>query len=218
MPDCSPCANRVVLIDNYDSFTYNLVHYLQELDQKVAVFQNDKITVAEIAAAQPRHIVISPGPGRPEQAGVTIPLIQALYQKIPILGVCLGHQAIAAAFDGKIISAPQIMHGKTSSVEHAGQGIFLKMPSPFTAMRYHSLVIDSTSLPADFLVTAWTQQADIMAIQHRHFPLVGVQFHPESIATVGGHQLLANFLKWSAPIPQTYLPAHNVQSCSQLLT
>ena len=189
----------LLLIDNYDSFTYNLVHYLQELDQEVVVVANDKITVAEAAALQPSHIVISPGPGRPEQAGVTMPLIQAFYRDIPILGVCLGHQAIAAVFGAEIISAPQIMHGKTSKINHAGEGIFLNMPKPFTAMRYHSLVVELASLSADFLVTAWTEQsagepAAIMAIQHKKFPLAGVQFHPESIATEAGHQLLKNFL------------------------
>ncbi len=190
----------LLLIDNYDSFTYNLVQYLRELAFEVMVYHHDKISIAEVASARPSHIIISPGPGRPEDAGITLPLIRALCGRIPILGVCLGHQAIAAAFGGKIVCAPEIMHGKTSLIYHHQQGIFAGIPQPFTAMRYHSLIVDPATLPAEFIVTAWTFNADneesrqIMGIQHRHLPLAGVQFHPESIATQAGHQLLANFL------------------------
>ena len=189
----------LLLIDNYDSFTYNLVQYLRELAFEVMVYHHDKISIAEVVAAKPSHIIISPGPGRPEDAGITLPLIRALCGRIPILGVCLGHQALAAAFGGKIVCASEIMHGKTSLIYHHQQGIFSGMPQPFTAMRYHSLVIDPATLPTEFIMTAWTlnasgKPADIMGIQHRHLPLVGVQFHPESIATQAGHLLLANFL------------------------
>ena len=189
----------LLLIDNYDSFTYNLVQYLRELGFEVMVYHHDKISIAEAVAAKPSHIIISPGPGRPEDAGITLPLIRALCGRIPILGVCLGHQALAAAFGGKIVSASEIMHGKTSLIYHHQQGIFSGIPQPFTAMRYHSLVVDPVTLPNEFIVTARTlnasgMPADIMGIQHRHLPLVGVQFHPESIATQAGHLLLANFL------------------------
>jgi anthranilate synthase/aminodeoxychorismate synthase-like glutamine amidotransferase len=189
----------LLIIDNYDSFTYNLVQYLRELGFAVMVYHHDKISIAEVIAAKPSHIIISPGPGRPEDAGITLPLIRALCGRIPILGVCLGHQALAAAFGGKIVSASEIMHGKTSLIYHHQQGIFSGIPQPFTAMRYHSLVVDPITLPTEFIVTARTLNssgtpADIMGIQHRHLPLVGVQFHPESIATQAGHLLLANFL------------------------
>ncbi len=189
----------ILLIDNYDSFTYNLFQYLQELNCNVRVVYNNQITLAEIKKLQPSHIIISPGPGRPEQAGITIALIQEFYQQIPILGVCLGHQAIAAAFGGKVVFAPEIMHGKTSWIHHRRQGIFANIPQPFMAMRYHSLVVDKNALPSQFMITAWTENCsgshDIMAIQHSRYPLVGVQFHPESIATESGHQLLQNFLE-----------------------
>lgn len=189
----------IILIDNYDSFTYNLVQYLRELGQRVIVYHNDKVSLAEVIAAKPSHVIISPGPGHPQEAGMIIPLIQALRGLIPVLGVCLGHQAIAVAFGGKITFASALMHGKTSLIHHQGQGIFAGMPQPFTAMRYHSLAIDPAALPTDFTVTAWTCDSagnveDIMAIEHRHYPLAGVQFHPESIATEAGHHLLKNFL------------------------
>lgn len=189
----------LLLIDNYDSFTYNLVQYLRELGGEVAVHHHDKIRVEAVIAAKPSHIIISPGPGRPEQAGITMALIQAAYRQIPILGVCLGHQAIAAALGGSVTYAPEIMHGKTSLIYHQQQGLFSGIPQPFTAMRYHSLIVGSADLPEDLAITAWTchangQPANIMAIQHRQYPLVGVQFHPESIATEAGHQLLQNFL------------------------
>jgi anthranilate synthase/aminodeoxychorismate synthase-like glutamine amidotransferase len=190
----------LLLIDNYDSFTYNLVQYLRELACEVAVYHHDKISIHEVAAAKPSHIILSPGPGRPEDAGITVPLIQALAGKIPILGVCLGHQAIAAAFGAKIVSASEIMHGKTSLIYHHRQGIFSEIPAPFIAMRYHSLVIDRATLPPELIVTAWTDDGknpEIMGIQHRHYPLAGVQFHPESIATESGHRLLQNFLEYN---------------------
>ncbi len=189
----------LLIIDNYDSFTYNLVQYLRELGQEIIVFQNNKITIQQIAERKPSHIIISPGPGRPEVAGISIPLIKAFYAHIPILGVCLGHQAIGAAFGGGIIAAEKIMHGKTSLIYHHQQNLFAGLKQPFTAMRYHSLVIDPKTLSEEFEITAWTQNSshqliDIMAIQHRHYRLTGVQFHPESIATEQGHLLLNNFL------------------------
>lgn len=202
----------LLLIDNYDSFTYNLVQYLRELGYSVAVYPNDRISIAEVIAASPSHIIISPGPGRPEDAGITMPLIKALYAKIPIFGVCLGHQAIVAAFGGKITFAPEIMHGKTSAIHHQAQGIFCGIPQPFQAMRYHSLVIDPATVPENFDVTAWTEDnagkmLDIMAIQHRYYPLTGVQFHPESIATESGHRLLQNFLQAKHSIDRKWLTA-----------
>lgn len=189
----------LLLIDNYDSFTYNLVHYLRELGEEVVVFLNDKITLKIIADLKPSRIVISPGPGRPEAAGITVPLIQRFKEKIPILGVCLGHQAIAAAFGGDITFAQEVMHGKTSLINHKNHSIFKNLPQQFTAMRYHSLVIDPATVPAELTVTAWAEtgagQFEIMGIQHRQFPISGVQFHPESVATEHGHQLLKNFLE-----------------------
>jgi anthranilate synthase component II len=190
----------VLLIDNYDSFTYNLVQYFRELGEEVKTFFNDKITVDEIISFNPSHIVLSPGPGRPEQAGVTLSVIKYLYNKIPILGVCLGHQAIGLAFGARIIPAKQLMHGKTSLIYHRQKSVFDQISPCFTAMRYHSLAIDQETLPEDLVTTAWTQDplgeiSDIMGIQHRDYPLVGVQFHPESVATQYGHQLLKNFLR-----------------------
>jgi anthranilate synthase component II len=190
----------LLIIDNYDSFTYNLVLYCRELGYQTCVYHNDQITIEQVLAAKPSHIIISPGPGRPETAGITLPLIQTVQGRIPVLGVCLGHQAIAAACGGAITFAPQIMHGKTSLIYHQQQGIFSDLPQPFQAMRYHSLVVDPLALPEDIIVTAWThndlgQRADVMAIQHRRYPLTGVQFHPESIATEYGQRLLQNFLE-----------------------
>lgn len=186
------------LLDNYDSFTYNLVQFLRELGQQICVVHNDKITLEEIAAKKPSHIVISPGPGRPEAAGITIPLIRFFAGKIPILGVCLGHQALAVAFGGKVVGAQRIVHGKTSLIYHQQNGLFVGLNNPFRAMRYHSLVVDPGSLPEEFLVSAWTQelgQTTIMAMAHHQLPLFGVQFHPESIASEFGHRLLKNFLE-----------------------
>ncbi len=189
----------VLVIDNYDSFTYNLVHYIRELGRKVSVFYNDQTTIETILAQKPSHIIISPGPGRPEQAGIIISLIGAARKHIPILGVCLGHQAIGSSVGAPIVKGAKIMHGKTSLIHHQQQGLFAEIKLPFSAMRYHSLVIQKDSLPNDFKVTAWTVNADnqpneIMAIQHSQDPLFGVQFHPESIATEAGHKILENFL------------------------
>jgi anthranilate synthase component 2 len=193
----------LVLIDNYDSFTYNLYQYLRELGADVRVVRNDAATVAEIAAMVPERIILSPGPCTPNEAGVCVPLIRALAGRVPILGVCLGHQSVGAAFGGAIIRAPSLMHGKTSAIHHMGQGVFAGLPSPFTAIRYHSLVIDRTTLPDVLEVTAETADGLIMGVRHRGIPgLEGVQFHPESILTEHGHQLLRNFLDVPAP------PAH----------
>ena len=189
----------LLMLDNYDSFTYNLVQYFGELGQDVRVLRNDQVTVDEIAAMNPDRICISPGPCSPAEAGISIELIQRFAGKLPILGVCLGHQAIGAAFGGDIVRAKQIMHGKTSPIRHAGQGVFRELPDPFEATRYHSLVVEKTSLPDCLEATAWTEQADgtldeIMGLRHRELRVEGVQFHPESILTQHGHRLLANFL------------------------
>lgn len=184
----------LLMIDNYDSFTYNLVQYLQVLHNVVTVHRNDAITLAEIKRIQPEKIIISPGPGRPENAGITLPLIQQFAGSIPILGICLGHQAIAQAFDARIVRAKQVMHGKTSQIHHKQKSIFRHIPSGITATRYHSLLIEKNSLPKDFEIIAWTDDQEIMGIQHRQWSLTGVQFHPESILTEYGHQLLENFL------------------------
>jgi len=190
----------VLMIDNYDSFTYNLVQYLGELGAAVEVFRNDAINIAEIERLAPSHIVISPGPGTPDDAGISLEILQRLAGRIPILGVCLGHQAIGQAFGGKVIRARQIMHGKTSPIHHAGSGVFRGLTAPYTATRYHSLIVEDASLPAALEVTAWTQNADgsrdeIMGLRHRELAVEGVQFHPESILTEHGHQLLRNFLE-----------------------
>jgi anthranilate synthase/aminodeoxychorismate synthase-like glutamine amidotransferase len=184
----------ILLLDNYDSFTYNLAQYLGELGCQVEVHRNDKISVAEIVRRKPERIVISPGPCTPQEAGISVELIQKLGGKIPILGVCLGHQAIGAAFGGKIIRAPKLFHGKTSEVEHDGKGVFRKLANPFAATRYHSLIVERKSLPRDLLVTAKTRDGIIMAVRHRNYIVEGVQFHPESILTGPGKELLRNFL------------------------
>jgi anthranilate synthase component II len=189
----------LLLLDNYDSFTYNLYHYLGELGAIATVLRNDALTVADALALRPRAIVISPGPCDPDRAGISVELVQAAARVCPILGVCLGHQAIAQAFGGRIVPAPQIMHGKVSEIEHAGDDLFRALPSPFLATRYHSLVAEPASLPACLEVTARTRDGVIMAVRHRELPIHGVQFHPESIETRHGHQLLENFL---ALIPQ----------------
>jgi anthranilate synthase component 2 len=190
----------VLMIDNYDSFTYNLVQYLGELGAEVRVVRNDELTVAEAADLAPERVVISPGPCTPNEAGISVPLIRALAGRVPILGVCLGHQSIGQAFGGRIVKAHTVMHGKTSLVHHAGQGVFAGLPEPFQATRYHSLVIEWASLPEEIEVTAWTQTEDgardeIMGVRHRRLPVQGVQFHPESILTEHGHSLLRNFLE-----------------------
>ena len=189
----------LLMIDNYDSFTYNLVQYLGELKVDVQVCRNDQITVAEMERLKPERIVISPGPCTPNEAGVSLEAIGYFAGKIPILGVCLGHQSIGQAFGGKVVHARQVMHGKTSEIYHGGQGVFSGLPSPFEATRYHSLVIEKGSLPTCLEITAWTQTDDgrvdeIMGVRHREFVVEGVQFHPESILTQHGHQLLKNFL------------------------
>jgi anthranilate synthase component II len=184
----------ILLLDNYDSFTYNLAQYLGELGCQVEVHRNDRISVEQIAQRKPERIVISPGPCTPQEAGICVELVQKLAGKIPILGVCLGHQAIGAAFGGKIIRAPKLFHGKTSQIRHDGSGVFRGLPNPFTATRYHSLIVERKSLPAELQVTAETDDDIIMGIQHRQYPLMGVQFHPESVLTDAGKQLLKNFL------------------------
>jgi anthranilate synthase component 2 len=184
----------LLLLDNYDSFTYNLYHYLGELGQQTVVWRNDAVTVDQVLEMRPEAIVISPGPCDPDQAGISLELVRAAAQRFPILGVCLGHQAIAQAFGGRIVRADKVMHGKLSAVEHQGRGILEGLPSPFAATRYHSLVADPASLPACLEVTARTTDGVIMAIELRELPMSGVQFHPESIETEHGHQLLRNFL------------------------
>ncbi len=189
----------VLMIDNYDSFTYNLVQYLGELNQEVAVYRNDAIDLAAIERLAPSHIVLSPGPCTPAQAGISVPCIRHFAGRIPILGVCLGHQSIGAAFGGRIVHARVIMHGKTSTIHHANKGVFAGLPNPYTATRYHSLVIEAASLPDCLEVTAWTEHEDgsrdeIMGVRHRQLAVEGVQFHPESILTEHGHALLRNFL------------------------
>ena len=190
---------KVLMIDNYDSFTYNLVQYLGELGANVETIRNDAITPQEIfarsAALKPDRIVISPGPCSPAEAGISVALIQVAMGKIPLLGVCLGHQAIGAALGGKIIRAKTLMHGKTSEVEHSGRGVFKGLPSPMTVTRYHSLAIERDTLPAELMITAWTQDGEIMGIQHKTYALHGVQFHPESILSEHGHAMLKNFLQ-----------------------
>jgi anthranilate synthase/aminodeoxychorismate synthase-like glutamine amidotransferase len=188
-------APRLLMIDNYDSFTYNLVQYLGELGAAVDVRRNDAVAVDEVAALAPDAIVVSPGPCTPREAGVSVPVIERYAGRIPILGVCLGHQAIGAAFGGAIVRAPRIMHGKTSPIRHDGRGLFAGLPDPFDATRYHSLVIDPATVPADLEVCAWTAEQEIMGVRHRKLFVEGVQFHPESILTLAGKQLLGNFLR-----------------------
>jgi anthranilate synthase/aminodeoxychorismate synthase-like glutamine amidotransferase len=189
----------LLMIDNYDSFTYNLVHYFCELGVEVKVVHNDQITVQAIAKLKPAYIVISPGPGSPNEAGISLSVIQQLAGKIPLLGVCLGHQAIAQVFGGRVVPAGQIMHGRASLIQHNQTGIFRQVPQSFIAARYHSLIVEPASLPACLTVTAWTQGQDntmeIMGLRHRDWPIEGVQFHPESILSECGHQLLNNFLR-----------------------
>jgi anthranilate synthase component 2 len=195
----------ILMIDNYDSFTFNLVQYLGELGEDVRVARNDALSVDDIRKLAPERIVISPGPGTPDEAGVTLDVIAKLGGTIPILGVCLGHQSIGQAFGGRVIRAPQIMHGKTSPIHHNGKGVFAGLRNPFAATRYHSLVVEKSTLPACLEVTAWTQNADgsideIMGLRHKTLAIEGVQFHPESILTEHGRDLLRNFLR--APLPK----------------
>jgi anthranilate synthase component II len=185
----------LLMIDNYDSFTYNLVQYLGELGEEVVVHRNDEITLEEIAALKPDRIVVSPGPCTPNEAGVSVPLIKEFAGKIPILGVCLGHQSIGQAFGGKIVHAQQLMHGKTSQINHKNEGVFRALPNPYRATRYHSLVIERGSLPECLEITAWTDDGEIMGVRHKTLAVEGVQFHPESILTEHGHALLQNFTR-----------------------
>ncbi len=185
----------LLMIDNYDSFTYNLVQYFGELGEDVKVFRNDAITLKEIAAMNPARIVVSPGPCSPAEAGISVAAIREFAGRIPLLGVCLGHQSIGAAFGGDIVHAKQLMHGKTSPVLHEGKGVFAGLPNPLTVTRYHSLAIRRETLPACLEVTAWTEDGEIMGVRHRELNVEGVQFHPESILTECGHELLKNFLK-----------------------
>ncbi len=184
----------LLMIDNYDSFTYNLVQYLKELHKDVLVRRNDEISLSDIKNLQPERIVISPGPGRPEDAGITLSLIKKFAGTIPILGICLGHQAIAQAFGARIVHSKKVMHGKTSLIYHNEADIFSGIKMPLTATRYHSLVIEKDSLPNDFNIIAWTDESEIMGIQHKNLALTGLQFHPESILTEQGHTLLQNFI------------------------
>jgi len=194
----------VFVLDNYDSFTYNLVQYLGELGAEVVVRRNDELSVEEVEALKPDRILLSPGPCTPGEAGILVPLIQRMAGKAPILGVCLGHQAIGEAFGGKVVRAHHLMHGKTSSIDHNGSGVFSGLPTPLTCTRYHSLIVEENSLPADLEITARTPEANgagstsgtvIMGLRHRRFPIEGVQFHPESVLTQGGHQMIKNFLE-----------------------
>ncbi|HNV54274.1 MAG TPA: aminodeoxychorismate/anthranilate synthase component II [Pseudomonadales bacterium] len=190
---------KLLMIDNYDSFTYNVVQYLGELGAEVVVVRNDEIDMAGIERLAPSHLVISPGPCTPNEAGISVPAIRHFAGRLPILGICLGHQGIGQAFGGRVVRAGRVMHGKTSLVHHRGQGVFAGLPNPFVATRYHSLVIEQSSLPSVLEVTAWTEDEsgrieEIMGVRHREFSVEGVQFHPESILTEGGHALLRNFL------------------------
>ncbi|MFT3757264.1 anthranilate synthase component II [Thauera sp.] len=191
---------RLLMIDNYDSFTYNLVQYFGELGVRVEVYRNDEITLDQIVAMKPDQLVISPGPCSPAEAGISVPAIKAFAGKLPILGVCLGHQSIGAAFGGRVVHARQLMHGKTSPVRHQGAGVFRGLPDPLVCTRYHSLAIERDSLPDCLEVTAWTEDGEIMGVRHRTLDVEGVQFHPESILTECGHELLRNFLDRSAPV------------------
>jgi len=184
----------ILVIDNYDSFTYNLVHYLNELGAQTRVYRNDALTTEQALGLKPQAVLLSPGPCTPDEAGICLDLLARAPQDLPILGVCLGHQAMGQAEGGKVIRAKTLMHGKTDQIHHSGVGVFKDIPSPFTATRYHSLAIERSSLPDTLEVTAWTEDGEIMGVQHKNRPMHGVQFHPESIATQYGHEMLANFL------------------------
>nr|ADC94822.1 putative small anthranilate synthase subunit TrpG [Collimonas sp. MPS11E8] len=188
----------LLMIDNYDSFTYNLVQYFGELGEDVRTYRNDEITLEQIEALKPDRICLSPGPCSPREAGICVDLLQQFAGKLPILGVCLGHQAIGEAFGGKVIRAQQVMHGKTSPITHTGVGVFKDLPSPFTVIRYHSLAIERASIPACLEITAWTEDGEIMGVRHKDYDIEGVQFHPESILSEHGHALLRNFVQRTA--------------------
>ena len=192
---------RILVVDNYDSFVYNLVQELGELGAEPVVYRNDEIDVAGIRAAQPDAVLISPGPGRPEDGGVSLAAIRELAGEIPLLGVCLGHQCMGQVFGGSVVSAPQLMHGKTSEIHHDGLGVFAGLPNPFVATRYHSLVVDPASVPPELVVSATASDGVIMGLRHRELPLEGVQFHPESVLTASGPALLNNFLAQLTPAP-----------------
>ena len=187
----------LLMIDNYDSFTYNIVQYLGELGEEVRVFRNDRISIPEIEALRPERIVVSPGPCSPDEAGISVEAIRHFAGKVPLLGVCLGHQAIGAAFGGTIVRSATLMHGKTSPIHHDGEGLFKGLPNPFDATRYHSLVVERSSFPSCLKITAWIEEGEIMGLEHRDLPVWGVQFHPESILTKSGMELLRNFLELS---------------------
>jgi anthranilate synthase/aminodeoxychorismate synthase-like glutamine amidotransferase len=189
----------VVVIDNYDSFTYNLVQYLAELGADVRVYRNDAIDVAGLEALAPAGVVISPGPGNPDEAGVSLAAIAELGGRIPILGVCLGHQSIGQVYGGRVVRAPRLMHGRTSPIEHDGRGVFAGLPSPFTATRYHSLVVERDSFPECLEISAWTAEGEIMGLRHKSLSVEGVQFHPESFLTEHGHRMLSNWLETLSP-------------------
>ncbi|MBA4792620.1 aminodeoxychorismate/anthranilate synthase component II [Phenylobacterium sp.] len=184
----------ILVVDNYDSFTYNLVHYLNELGAETLVRRNDALSAEEAIAMKPEGVLLSPGPCTPNEAGICLDLLRQAPQDLPILGVCLGHQAIGQAFGGEVVRASQLMHGKTSPIHHTDKGVFKGLPEPFTATRYHSLSVKRDTMPAELEVTAWTDDGEVMGVQHVSRPIFGVQFHPESIATEGGHALLSNFL------------------------
>ncbi len=190
----------ILVIDNYDSFTYNLVQYLRELEHEVRVVRNDELSLKELGQLAPKGLLISPGPGTPEQAGISLEAIRYFGERqLPILGVCLGHQALAHHFGAIVERAPRIMHGRTSQIHHDGKGVFANLPSPFTATRYHSLIVRADSVPAELEVSAWTDDDEVMGLRHRSLPLHGVQFHPESFLSEHGHALLSNFLKAPSP-------------------
>ena len=192
---------RVLVVDNYDSFVYNLVQYLGELGAQPLVHRHDELTVDDAAALAPDAVVVSPGPGRPEDAGISSDVIATLGRRTPVLGVCLGHQCIGQVFGADVVRAAHVVHGKTSLVHHRGQGVLAGLPQPFEATRYHSLVVDPATVPAELEVTAWTDDGTVMGLRHRELPVEGVQFHPESILTEAGHQLMANFLgQVAAPV------------------
>lgn len=188
----------ILVIDNYDSFTYNLVHYLNELGAETRVHRNDDLSAEAALGLRPDAVLLSPGPCSPDEAGICLELLRKAPDDLPILGVCLGHQSIGQAFGGRVVRAKALMHGKTSAIRHSGKGVFADLPNPFTATRYHSLAVEQSSLPDTLEVTAWTEDGEIMGLQHRSRPVHGVQFHPESIATEGGHKLLGNFLELAA--------------------
>jgi anthranilate synthase/aminodeoxychorismate synthase-like glutamine amidotransferase len=192
----------ILMIDNYDSFTYNLVQYLEEMGQKLEVVRNDKATVAQLAALKPQRLVVSPGPCAPKDAGVSNEAIRFFAGRIPVLGVCLGHQCLGEVFGGEVVRAGRLMHGKTSLIHHDGQGVYRGLPNPFEATRYHSLLVKRASLPKDLMVAAWTKEGEIMGLRHRHFrDAEGVQYHPESILTSQGKALLKNFVRLKTPSP-----------------